>query len=156
MLESVGRLAPRKKLCLAQSDSRIAQAVRLTRQSHGRTRSRAPSPRTPEHFNDGQQLRHRLRRPRESRRTNANPHRTWSGLIAWLTWKGVADEKPIHILHNLAGSLVFQAHGIKQARGFLGHGDVSTTSRSFIAKNKRVVVSLLEPTDEVSKARQRG
>jgi hypothetical protein len=77
-------------------------------------------------------------------------------LIAWLTSKGVADKKPIHVLHKLAGSLVFQAHGIEQARDFLGHGDVSTTSRSFIAKNKRVVVSLLEPTDEVSKARQRG
>ena len=63
---------------------------------------------------------------------------------------------PIHVLRKLAGSLVFQAHGIEQARGFLGHGDVSTTSRSYIAKTKRVVVSLLEPTDEVTKARQRG
>lgn len=89
-------------------------------------------------------------------RANAAPHRTWEGLIEWLGKKGVKDPMPIHVLRKLAGSLVFQAHGIEQARGFLGHGDVSTTSRSYIAKTKRVVVSLLEPSDEVTKARQRG
>ncbi|MSU46769.1 MAG: hypothetical protein EXS42_06515, partial [Lacunisphaera sp.] len=90
-----------------------------------------------------------------SYRADAAPHRTWEGLIKWLVAKGVTDPKPIHVLRKLAGSLVFQAHGLEQARGFLGHGDVSTTSRSYIAKTKRVVVSLVEPTDEVTIARKR-
>ncbi len=86
-------------------------------------------------------------------RADAFPHRTWEGLIAWLATKGVNDAKPIHVLRKLAGSLVFQAHGIEQARGFLGHGNVSTTSASYLAKTKRVVVSLAPPADEVSRAR---
>ena len=89
-------------------------------------------------------------------RANAAPHYTWEGLIAWLGTRGVKDSMPIHVLRKLAGSLVFQAHGIEQARGFLGHGDVSTTSRSYIAKTKRVVVSLSPLDDEVSKAREAG
>ncbi len=79
--------------------------------------------------------------------------RTWQKLIDWLGTKGITDPKPIHVLRKLAGSLVFQAHGIEQARGFLGHGDVSTTSRSYLAKTKRVTVSFTRPTDEVSQAR---
>ncbi len=92
----------------------------------------------------------------KSYRANAAPHKTWNGLIAWLETKGVNEEMPIHVLRKLAGSLVFQAHGIEQARGFLGHGDVSTTSRSYIAKTKRVVVSLSPSTDEVSKEREQA
>lgn len=86
-------------------------------------------------------------------RADAAPHRTWQGLIAWLGTKGVNETMPIHVLRKLAGSLVFQAHGIEQARGFLGHGDVSTTSRSYIAKTKRVVVSIAEPSDEIAAAK---
>lgn len=89
-------------------------------------------------------------------RADAAPHRTWLGLLAWLGTKGINETMPIHVLRKLAGSLVFQAHGIEQARGFLGHGDVSTTSRSYIARTKRVVVSLSPPADEVSSARQRA
>lgn len=89
-------------------------------------------------------------------RANAAPLHTWEKLIAWLGTKGVSDPKPIHVLRKLAGSLVFQAHGIEQARGFLGHGDVSTTSRSYIAKTKRVVVSFAPSIDEVSKAREQS
>ena len=89
-------------------------------------------------------------------RADAAPRRTWQGLIAWLGTKGVNETMPIHVLRKLAGSLVFQAHGIEQARGFLGHGDVSTTSRSYIAKTKRVVVSIMEPSDEIAAAKQEG
>ena len=87
-------------------------------------------------------------------RADASPHFTWRNLIIWLREKGISDPKPVHVLRKLAGSLVFQAHGIEQARGFLGHGDVSTTSRSYIAKTKRVVVSIPPPYDEVSKTRE--
>lgn len=86
-------------------------------------------------------------------RADAAPHFTWLRLAEWLRSKGVTGDKPIHTLRKLAGSLVFQAHGIEQARGFLGHGDVSTTSRSYIAKTKRVTVSIPVPADEVSAAR---
>ncbi len=90
----------------------------------------------------------------KSYRANSSPHFTWDRLTVWLRGKGIKDNMPIHVLRKLAGSLVFQAHGVEQARGFLGHGDVSTTSRSYIAKTKRVVVSLTPPDDEVSKARE--
>ena len=75
-------------------------------------------------------------------RADASPHFTWERLIEWLRAQGIKDPKPIHVLRKLAGSLVHEAHGIEQARGFLGHGDVSTTSRSYVAKTKKVVVSL--------------
>jgi integrase len=86
-------------------------------------------------------------------RADAAPYFTWVSLAEWLRGKGVNDPKPIHVLRKLAGSLIFQAHGIEQARGFLGHGDVSTTSRSYLAKTKRVIVSIAPPSDEVSEAR---
>lgn len=89
-------------------------------------------------------------------RADAAPHRTWEGLSTWLHKKGVREAMPIHTLRKLAGSLVFEAHGIEQARGFLGHGDVGTTSRSYLAKTKRVVVSLTPPADEVEAARRRA
>lgn len=87
-------------------------------------------------------------------RADASPYFTWVSLAEWLRTKGVNDDKPIHVLRKLAGSLIFQAHGIEQARGFLGHGDLSTTSRSYIAKTKRVTVSMEIPSDEVDKARE--
>ncbi len=87
-------------------------------------------------------------------RADASPHFTWLSLAEWLRTKGVHDDKPIHVLRKLAGSLIFQAHGIEQARGFLGHGDVSTTSRSYIAKTKRITVSIASPVDEFSAARK--
>ncbi|MBK8478275.1 MAG: site-specific integrase [Opitutaceae bacterium] len=91
-----------------------------------------------------------------SYRADAAPHRTWEQLIAWLATKGIDDGKPIHVLRKLAGSLVFQSHGIEQARGFLGHGDVSTTSRSYIAKTRKVTISLAPPEDEVAAERAKG
>lgn len=86
-------------------------------------------------------------------RANAAPWRTWDKLAAWLAAKGIKDGKPIHVLRKLAGSLVFSAHGLEQARGFLGHASVITTSNSYLAKTRRVMVSIPAPADEVSAAR---
>jgi len=87
-------------------------------------------------------------------RADVKPYETWTKLVSWLGAHGVKDLKPIHALRKMAGSLVFEAHGIEQARGFLGHGDVSTTSRSYVAKTKRVVISLEEPQNELLKVKQ--
>jgi integrase len=83
-------------------------------------------------------------------RADVAPWRTWETLVAWLAAKGVQDGKPIHVLRKLAGSLVFAAHGLEQARGFLGHASISTTSDSYLAASRRVTVSIAAPTDELS------
>ena len=88
-------------------------------------------------------------------RADAAPWRTWERLVAWLGAQGIQDGKPIHVLRKLAGSLVFHAHGLEQARGFLGHASVATTSNSYVSKG-RVTVSIPEPSDEVSLARAKG
>jgi integrase len=85
-------------------------------------------------------------------RCDVAPWRTWKKLGAWLASKGIQDGKPIHVLRKLAGSLVFAAHGLEQARGFLGHASISTTSDSYLAASRRVTVSIPAPTDEVSTA----
>lgn len=86
-------------------------------------------------------------------RANTAPWRTWEKLANWLEERGIRDGKPIHVLRKLAGSLVFSAHGLEQARGFLGHASVVTTSNSYLAKSRRVMVSIPAPADEVSRAR---
>jgi len=85
-------------------------------------------------------------------RCDAAPWRTWEKLTAWLGKRGVKDGKPIHLLRKLAGSLVFAAHGLEQARAFLGHASVVTTSDSYVAKARRVTVSIPTLSDEVSVA----
>jgi integrase len=89
-------------------------------------------------------------------RADAAPWRTWERLVAWLGAQGIQDGKPIHVLRKLAGSLVFSAHGLEQARGFLGHASVVTTSNSYVSKARRVTVSIPPLADEVSLARAKG
>jgi integrase len=85
-------------------------------------------------------------------RCDASPWRTWRNLSAWLSEHGIKDGKPIHVLRKLAGSLVFTKYGLEQARGFLGHKSVTTTSSSYLAKANRITVSIGEPADEFSAA----
>jgi integrase len=87
-------------------------------------------------------------------RCDAAPWRTWEKLTAWLGKKGVKDGKPIHVLRKLAGSLVFAAHGLEQARGFLGHASIATTSDSYLAASRRVTVSIAAPSDEIAAERK--
>lgn len=82
-------------------------------------------------------------------RADASPWRTWRGLAAWLSDHGIKDGKPIHVLRKLAGSLVFAQHGLEQARDFLGHSSVITTSASYVANERKVVVSIGAPSDEL-------
>ncbi len=89
-------------------------------------------------------------------RCDAAPWRTWEKLVAWLAGKGVMDGKPIHVLRKLAGSLVFAAHGIEQARGFLGHASITTTSDSYLATTRRVTVSIGAPINDVADERRKG
>ncbi|GEM_PF-418255 len=86
-------------------------------------------------------------------RCDVAPWQTWAKLSAWLASKGVRDGKPIHVLRKFAGSLVFAAHGLEQARGFLGHASITTTSDSYLVSNRRVTVSLASPADDLAQAR---
>lgn len=86
-------------------------------------------------------------------RCDVSPWKTWRNLSAWLAEHGIRDGKPIHVLRKLAGSLIFAQHGLEQARGFLGHASVTTTSSSYLAQAKRVTVEIGAPADEVSAAR---
>jgi len=83
-------------------------------------------------------------------RCDLAPWRTWETLVHWLGEHGIADGKPIHVLRKLAGSLVFATHGLEQARGFLGHASVITTSNSYVARSRRVTVSIPPPSDAVT------
>ncbi len=85
-------------------------------------------------------------------RADAAPFRTWERLIAWLATKGIDGPKPIHDLRKLAGSMVHLAYGIEQARDFLGHQSVLTTSASYLSQTPKVMVSIPLLADEVSKA----
>lgn len=90
-------------------------------------------------------------------RCDAAPWRTWRNLSAWLGEHGIRDGKPIHVLRKLAGSLIFAEHGLEQARGFLGHSSVVTTSASYLSPHARQIsVSIAEPTDEVSALRDQS
>lgn len=86
-------------------------------------------------------------------RCDAAPWQTWRKLTAWLADHGIRDGKPVHVLRKLAGSLIFSQHGLEQARGFLGHASVTTTSSSYLAQAKKVTVNIEAPADEVSAAR---
>ena len=86
-------------------------------------------------------------------RCDVSPWKTWRRLSSWLAARGISDGKPIHVLRKLAGSLIFSQHGLEQARGFLGHASVTTTSSSYLAQAKRVTVEIGAPADEVSAAR---
>ena len=89
-------------------------------------------------------------------RADVAPHRTWRGLSAWLSNHGIRDGKPIHVLRKLAGSLVFAEHGLEQARDFLGHASVVTTSASYVANVRKVTVSIAEPDDDLAVERKKA
>lgn len=67
---------------------------------------------------------------------------TWRELNAWLRSKGMRQRKAIHALRKESGSIIASAFGIEAARQHLGHRDISTTSAHYVAKKKRVEVSL--------------
>ncbi|MCF3651766.1 tyrosine-type recombinase/integrase [Synoicihabitans lomoniglobus] len=67
---------------------------------------------------------------------------TWRRLNAWLKEKGVKQAKAIHGLRKESGSLVAADFGIEAARQHLGHRDIRVTSAHYVAKRKRVEVSI--------------
>jgi integrase len=88
-----------------------------------------------------------------SYRADAAPFYTWSRLLRWLRDHGVREVNAVHALRKMAGSLVFEEHGIEQAREMLGHSDIGVTSRHYVAKSKRVVINLDPPPDDVANER---
>lgn len=67
---------------------------------------------------------------------------TWRKLIKWMKGKGITQTKAIHSLRKESGSLIASDFGIEAARQHLGHRDISTTSSHYVAKKKRIEVSL--------------
>jgi integrase len=67
---------------------------------------------------------------------------TWRKLITWLKKKGVSQRNAIHSLRKESGSLIASDFGIEAARQHLGHRDIRVTSAIYVAKKKRVEVSL--------------
>lgn len=71
---------------------------------------------------------------------------TWEKLNAWLLAKGMPGPKCIHSLRKESGSLIASNFGIEAARQHLGHRDIGTTSAHYVAKRRRVEVSLSPAT----------
>ncbi len=67
---------------------------------------------------------------------------TWRKLNAWLRSKGIKQLKAVHSMRKESGSLVAASHGIEATRQHLGHKDIKTTSAHYVAKKRRVEVSL--------------
>ena len=59
--------------------------------------------------------------------------KAWPALTAWLKTQGMRDLTPLHALRKLSGSFIYAVAGLEAARQHLGHRDVSTTARSYLA-----------------------
>jgi integrase len=71
--------------------------------------------------------------------------KAWPTLTAWLKKQGIRDLTPLHALRKLSGSFIYAVAGLEAARQHLGHRDVSTTARSYVAA-RSAVVDLSDPT----------
>ncbi len=67
--------------------------------------------------------------------------KAWPTLTAWLKKQGMKDLTPLHALRKLSGSFIYAVAGLEAARQHLGHRDVSTTARSYLA-TRSVTVDL--------------
>ena len=65
--------------------------------------------------------------------------KAWAPLAAWLKRQGMKDLTPLHALRKLSGSFIYAVAGLEAARQHLGHRDVSTTARSYVAARSAVV-----------------
>ncbi len=70
--------------------------------------------------------------------------KAWPTLTAWLKKQGMKDLTPLHALRKLSGSFIYAVAGLEAARQHLGHRDVSTTARSYLAA-RSVTVDLSAP-----------
>jgi len=70
--------------------------------------------------------------------------KAWPILTAWLKKQGLRDLTPLHALRKMSGSFIYALAGIEAARLHLGHRDVSTTARSYVA-TKSLTVDLSAP-----------
>jgi integrase len=71
--------------------------------------------------------------------------KAWPTLTAWLKSKGLRDLTPLHSLRKMSGSFIYAVAGLEAARQHLGHRDVSTTARSYLAA-RTVTVDLSAPS----------
>ena len=65
--------------------------------------------------------------------------KAWGTLIKWLRDQGLADLTPLHSLRKISGSFIYAVAGLEAARQHLGHRDISTTARSYLAARTAVV-----------------
>lgn len=72
--------------------------------------------------------------------------KAWGTLTAWLKTQGMRDLTPLHALRKLSGSFIYAVAGLEAARQHLGHRDVSTTARSYLAARAVTVDLAATPT----------
>jgi integrase len=63
-------------------------------------------------------------------------------LAQWLRANGVKDQKPVHVLRKIFGSLVATQEGLFAARDLLGHSTVRVTEASYAALLKKPVIDV--------------
>lgn len=63
-------------------------------------------------------------------------------LLPWLAERGLTETKGIHGLRREAGSVVATAHGIQQAKEFLGHSSVVTTESYYAGLTRRDTIDM--------------
>jgi integrase len=88
---------------------------------------------------EGRKTRPPRKPSREKRSTYEYRAKAWVPLTQWLSEKGVTDLTPLHSLRKMSGSFIYAVAGLEAARLHLGHRDISTTARSYLATRSAVV-----------------
>ncbi len=88
---------------------------------------------------EGRKTRPPRKPSREKRSVYEYRAKAWEPLTQWLRENGVTDLTPLHSLRKMSGSFVYTVAGLEAARQHLGHRDVSTTARSYLATRAAVV-----------------
>lgn len=72
----------------------------------------------------------------------------FSPLISWLRQKGVADEKPLHMLRKEFGSFIAATADIHTAQRQLRHSQISTTAAYYAENRRRIAPPIGEPAEK--------
>ncbi len=98
-----------------------------------RLKARRKSMPTAEHVLEGRKTKPARKAPGEKLAAYEYRAAAWPDLTAWLKKQGLRDLTPLHALRKMSGSFIYAVAGLEAARQHLGHRDVSTTARSYLA-----------------------
>ena len=88
---------------------------------------------------EGRKTRPPRKLSREKRSAYEYRAKAWAPLTQWVREQGVTDLFPLHSLRKMSGSFINAVAGLEAARQHLGHSDISTTARSYLATRAAVV-----------------